>query len=87
MYLSCRCHDFCPSYGRLREIRALVTKGTPLFACTATVTQSHQQQWYEMGNVVSTFHTGPNIPDPSFSRSAAIPALLVLIVLGEISSN
>ena len=38
VYLSCRCHNFRLSYGCLNEIRALVTKGTPMFVCTATVT-------------------------------------------------
>ena len=36
--------------------------------------------------MVSTFHTGRNIPDPFFSRSAAIPDLLVLF-LGNSSNN
>ena len=39
-----RSRDFCPAYGRLHEIRALVPQGTPYLACTATVTRSIRQE-------------------------------------------
>ena len=44
MSVSCRCHDFRPSYRRLHEIRALVAKGTPFLACTATITRSVREE-------------------------------------------
>ena len=39
-----RSRDFRPSYGHLHEIRAVIPKGTPLLACSATVTHSIRQE-------------------------------------------
>ena len=62
----CRSHDFRPSYGHLNEIRALVPKGTPLLACSATVTHGIRQevvQTLEMTDYdfISTSPDRPNI--------------------------
>lgn len=39
-----RSHDFRPSYGRVHEMRAFVPRGTPLLACTATITHDMRQE-------------------------------------------
>lgn len=43
----CRSRDFRPSYGRIHELRALVPKGTPLLACTATITSAMRKEVME----------------------------------------
>ena len=40
----CRSKDFRPAYGRLHELRALVPLGTPILACTATITRSIREE-------------------------------------------
>ena len=39
-----RSKDFCPAYGCLHEIRALVPQSTPFLLCMATVTRSIQEE-------------------------------------------
>ena len=61
-----RSHDFRPSYKRIHEVRALIPKGTPLLACTATVTHGIRKeiiQSLEMADceVVSTSPDRTNI--------------------------
>lgn len=62
----CRSCDFRPTYGQISDLQALVPKGTPLLACTATVTHCFRQevmQSLEMADCVfvSTSPDWPNI--------------------------
>ena len=65
MYLSCRCRDFRPAYGRIHEIRALVTRGTPFFACTATVTRGVREEVMRSLEMVDSefVYTSPDRPN------------------------
>ena len=61
-----RSRDFRPSYGCIHELRALVPEGTPLLACTATITHGIRKEVInslEMGDckIVSTSPERPNI--------------------------
>ena len=61
-----RSRDFRPSYGCINEVRALVPEGTPLLACTATVTHGIRKeviQSLEMSDCmfVSASPNRPNI--------------------------
>ena len=42
--LLCRSKEFCPAYGRLHELRALLLPGVPYLACTVTATRSVRQE-------------------------------------------
>ena len=60
-----RSRDFRPSYGHLHEIRAVVTKGTPLMACSATVTPVIRQEVIQSLEMVDCdfISTSPDRPN------------------------
>ena len=60
-----RSRDFRPSYGHLHEIRAVVPKGTPLLACSATVTRSIRQEVIQSLEMVDCdfISTSPDRPN------------------------
>ena len=60
-----RSRDFRSSYGRLHELRALVPKGTPLLACTATVTHGIHKEVIESLEMTDceTVTTSPDCPN------------------------
>ena len=60
-----RSRDFRSSYGRLHELRALVPKGTPLLACTATVTHGIRKEVIESLEMTDceTVTTSPDRPN------------------------
>ena len=64
-YLIHRSRDFRPSYGRLHELRALIPKGTPLLACTATVTHGIRKEVIESLEMsdCKTITTSPDRPN------------------------
>ena len=57
--------DFRSSYGRLHKLRALVPKGTPLLACTATVTHGIRKKVIESLEMTDceTLTTSPDRPN------------------------
>ena len=59
-----RSHDFPPSYGQLHEFRALIPKGTPMLACTATVTHGIHKEVIESLEMTDceTVTTSPDHP-------------------------
>ena len=71
-HILCRSRDFRPSYGRLNELRALTPKGTPLLACTATVTHGIRKDVIESLEMTDceTVTTSPDRPNIYFEVHA-----------------